>query len=230
MDWTKYTTDPCNADIRIRIKKHLRQIRRIETMKYLDWLLAKVENKTCLDIGAIEHDLSYTERSTWKHKLLVERAKKVVGVDILEDFARKLNERGYDIRTCDATSDEYLGEVFDVVVLGDILEHVANPIDLIRFAIRHLHPDGETIVTTPNPYYIDNIKTFIKNNAITNFEHIAWFTPSMALEIARRAGCELMSYVVFPRKRPWPKIFPQSDLFTRDYVFIFKSKTHTGKQ
>lgn len=132
-----------------------------------------------------------------------------------------MNERGYDIRVCDATSETDPGKTFDVVVLGDVIEHVSNPVKLIEFAIRHLEPGGEAIVKTPDACYIDNIMSFIKNRVCVNFEHMAWFTPPMALEIARRANCVLKAYVVFPRKRPWPSIFPRSDLFTRDYMFVF---------
>jgi 2-polyprenyl-3-methyl-5-hydroxy-6-metoxy-1,4-benzoquinol methylase len=184
-------------------------------------LLSRVCNKSCLDIGAIEHDLSHTEKPSWKHKQISEVASRVVGVDILEEFAQVLNQRGYDIRVCDATSDTYLGEKFDTVILGDVIEHVENPVNLIRFAIRHLNGGGEVIVKTPNPFYIDNFVKFARNRDPVNFEHIAWYTPTMALEIARRAQCKLSAYVVFSRKRPWKNMFPESDIFTRDFVYVY---------
>ena len=220
-DWTKFTTDHCDHVVEKEMMKYLKGIRHIERKEYIDWLLKMVHGKSWLDIGAVEHDLSYVEKPSWKHKLLVEQASKVVGVDILEEYANILNERGYDIRICDATSEHNLGEKFDTVVIGDVIEHVNNPVDLIRFSMRHLKAEGVVIVKTPNVYYIDNIRRFISNKFYTNFEHTAWFTPTMALEIARRAGCNLQSYIVFPKKRPWPYIFPKSDLFTRDYVYMF---------
>ena len=221
MDWTKHTTDPCDANTQIKIHAHLDDIREIASKDDVSWLLKQVTGKSCLDIGCIEHDLSYTNHPSWKHKKLVEVASHVVGVDILEEYAKVLNQRGYDIRVCDATSDEYLGEKFDTVVMGDVIEHVENPVNLVRFAIRHLNDDGKVIVKTPNPYYIDNFIKFAKSKDFVNFEHIAWFTPTMALELARRAECKLSAYVVFPRKRPWSKIFSKTDIFTRDFVYIF---------
>jgi 2-polyprenyl-3-methyl-5-hydroxy-6-metoxy-1,4-benzoquinol methylase len=221
MDWTKYTTDPCDTNTQKKVHDYLDNIRVIAKNDDLSWVLSRIEGKNCLDIGCIEHDLSYTEKPSWKHKQFVDVASRVVGVDILEDYAEVLNQRGYDIRVCDATSDEYLGEKFDAVVLGDVIEHVENPVNLIRFALRHLNDNGEIIVKTPNPYYIDNITKFAKNRHFVNFEHIAWYTPTMALEIARRSGCKLAAYVVFPRKRPWPAIFPKTDILTRDFVYIY---------
>ena len=221
MDWTEYTTDPCDAQTQELIRSHLRNIRLIAQTDYESWLLSRVKDKSCLDIGAIEHDLSHTEKPSWKHKQIAEVASRLVGVDILEEYAQILNERGYDIRVCDATSDTYLGEKFDKVVLGDVIEHVDNPVKLLKFSLRHLNEDGEIIVKTPNPYYIDNIIKFARNRDPVNFEHIAWHTPTMALEIARRADCRLAAYIVFPRKRPWKTIFPGTDILTRDFVYLY---------
>ena len=221
IDWTELSTDPNDTKAKQSVHIYLQKIRRIKNLSYVDWLLEKVHGRTCLDVGAVEHDLSYTERPTWKHKKLVEQASKVVGVDVLEESVNILNQRGYDIRLCDATSEEYLEEQFDIVVMGDVIEHVANPIDLIRFGIRHLKPGGEVIVKTPNVFYKDHIKKFIKNRAFVNLEHMAWFTPTMMLEIARRAGCSLEYYIVDGREHPWWLRFLNPDLFSRDYVYIF---------
>ncbi|VAW97660.1 hypothetical protein MNBD_GAMMA21-2170 [hydrothermal vent metagenome] len=221
MDWTKLSIDPCDPDIQKRMQVFLQSIRSIEKIDYMEWLLGKVKGTTCLDIGAVEHDLSYTEKPSWKHKRLKDVCSNLTGVDILEEPAVELNKRGYDIRICDATSEEYLGSKYDFVVLGDVLEHVENPVNLLRFSIRHLKENGQVIAKTPNPYYVDNIRNFARSKSFVNFEHIAWYTPTMALEIARRAECRLSAYVVFPRKRPWPSIFPKSDIFTRDFVYIF---------
>ena len=221
MDWTNYTTDPCDAETQLKIHDYLSGIRQTAGKDDVSWLLQQVAGKRCLDIGCVEHDLSYTDRPSWKHKKIVDAASYVVGVDILEEYAKILTERGYDIRACDATSDEYLGEKFDIVVMGDVIEHVENPVNLLRFAVRHLEDGGKIVAKTPNPYYIDNIIKFAKGKDFVNFEHIAWYTPTMALELARRAGCRLTSYVVFQRKRPWSKIFSRTDIFTRDFMYVF---------
>ena len=107
----------------------LQHIRRIAKTDYMSWLIPQVKGKSCLDIGAVEHDLSYTERPSWKHKILKEVCSELTGVDILAEPVKLLNERGYDIRLCDATSEEYLGKTYDVVVLGDVIEHVSNPVN-----------------------------------------------------------------------------------------------------
>ena len=127
---------------------------------------------------------------------------KRAGLDY-QEYAEVLQQRGFDIRYCDATSEEYLGEKFDTVVLGDVIEHVNNPVDLIRFAKRHLNPGGEIIAKTPNPYYIDHVKKCAKNRDFVSLDHLAWYTPTMALEIAERAGCGLKTFLLENSEQPW---------------------------
>ncbi len=223
MDWTKLTHDPCDPDVQQKMQVHLRGLRRIVKDDYMSWLLRQVEGRSCLDIGAVEHDIKFIDMPSWKHAQLAKVANRLVGVDILDEYQELLAERGYDIRFVDATSDVDLGEKFETVVLGDVVEHVENPVALLRFATRHLAFGGQIIVKTPNPYYIDNIIKFARSLPFVNFEHIAWYTPTMALEIGRRAGCPLVGYLVFPRKRPWCNIFSNSDIFTRDFVYVYEN-------
>ncbi len=221
MDWTKLTADPCNPDVQEKMKSHLMHRRKIMRGDYMSWLLQQVQGKSCLDIGAVEHDIKFIDMPSWKHGQLAKVARYLVGVDILDEYHELLSERGYDIRFVDATSDADLGDQFETVVLGDVIEHVDNPVALLRFAKRHLAKNGRIIVKTPNPFYIDNVIKFAKGRPFVNFEHVAWYTPTMALEIGRRSGCELSEYLVFPRKRPWCQIFPGSDIFTRDFVYVY---------
>ena len=222
IDWTKLSTDPNDAKTVNKIHEFLNNIRIIRRKEYSDWLLEKVKDRTVLDIGAIEHNLEYARLPHWKHRKLTEHANKVVGVDILEEYAEILNEEGFDIRVCDATSDKFLGEKFDVVILGDVIEHVENPVKLVEFAIRHVENDGEVIIKTPNPYYTGSIKKNLKGKPFVNLEHMSWITPTMMMEIARRSNCKLKNYIVDPKKLPWLSKIINPDMLSRDYIYILE--------
>ena len=95
----------------------------------------------------------------------------------------------------DATSDADLGERFDIVFLGDVIEHVDNPVALLRFGGRHLAPNGRILVSTPNPFSRKFYRRFRRHGTpIVNLDHCAWFTPTTALELARRAELALIAY------------------------------------
>lgn len=222
IDWTKLSTDPNDAETVKKVHDFLNKIRIIRRKEYSDWLLENVKDRTVLDIGAIEHNLEYARLPHWKHRKLIEHARKVVGVDILEEYAEVLNKEGFDIRVCDATSDKFLGEKFDVVILGDVIEHVANPVKLVEFAIRHVNDNGEVIIKTPNPYYTGSIKKNLKGKPFVNLEHMSWITPTMMMEIARRANCNLKNYIVDPKKLPWLAKVINPDMLSRDFIYILE--------
>jgi 2-polyprenyl-3-methyl-5-hydroxy-6-metoxy-1,4-benzoquinol methylase len=43
-----------------------------------------------------------------------------------------------------------LGETFEVIVAGDVIEHMSNPGLFLDNCRRHLEPGGQLILTTPN--------------------------------------------------------------------------------
>lgn len=50
----------------------------------------------------------------------------------------------------DAQAFSTTGEVFDVVVLSDVLEHLENPASILKIAVELLAPDSRLLVTVPN--------------------------------------------------------------------------------
>jgi hypothetical protein len=62
----------------------------------------------------------------------------------------------------------------------------------MRFSARHLLPGGRILVSTPNPFSRKFFRRFRRDKAmIVNLDYVAWFTPTMAMEIARRSGLQL---------------------------------------
>lgn len=112
-------------------------------------IAALVSGKTVLDIGCVDHDLMNRDRSHWLHDHLCAHAGEVVGVDICREEVEKLAKEGYQVVCADATQFD-LKRTFDVVVAGEILEHVVNAGAFLECACRHMSPDGILIATTPN--------------------------------------------------------------------------------
>ncbi len=154
--------------------------------------LDEISGKKVLDIGCIEHTYENTKKPTWRHKLIKDNCSSVVGIDIEEAIALKLNADGYDIRVIDATSDSNLGELFDYCYLGDIIEHVSDPVKLLNFAARHLTSEGKIFVATPNPYFFTYVfRNLSKGYTMANLQHVSWVTESCAIELAHRSGLRL---------------------------------------
>jgi len=195
MSWRTISDDPNAPPVREWARAELKRAYAGRIADRSAFLRAFVSGQSVLDIGVVEHSLDYVERPEWRHRQIKAHAERVVGVDILERAVADLCARGFDVRCVDATSDHDLGERFDRVVLGEVIEHVAAPVALLKFASRHLRPGGRILVTTPNPYFITYAAAaFIPGGYLPNAEHVAWFSTPMALELAERAGLRLVRY------------------------------------
>ena len=196
LDWTRVSDDPNNAAAKAAVRAWLAQARRLHLdCDVLGFAEMRVRGKRVLDIGVAAHATRYIEQSGWRHGRISAAASYCLGVDILGSLVADLAQRGFNVRCVDATSGEDLGERFDVVFAGDVIEHVDNAVALLRFAGRHLSAGGRAYVTTPNPFSRKFYRQFRREGVmVTNLDHVAWISPTMALELGRRAGMPLEAY------------------------------------
>jgi 2-polyprenyl-3-methyl-5-hydroxy-6-metoxy-1,4-benzoquinol methylase len=176
LDWTTVSDDPNNREAKAAVRAWLKTAQRVHT------------DSDLLD---------------WRHGRIHKAASYCVGIDILEPLVAELNGRGFNVRCVDATSDADMGERFDVIFIGDVVEHVDNAVLLLKFAARHLAPGGRLYVTTPNPFSRKFFRQFKREGVmVVNLDHIAWITPTLAMELARRAGIALAAYHLVKRFSP----------------------------
>jgi len=231
MHWKKISKNPVSLEVHKFLLEELSQKKVITDTNHEDLLQKFVEGHSVLDIGVVDHDISHIQSSGWKHRKLKKFAKKIVGVDILEEEVSMLNKMGFDVRLVDATSKVDLGEKFERVVIGDVIEHVSNPVALLEFASRHLSDDGQIMVSTPNPFSIHFILRVIREGTlIANAEHISWITPTNALEIANRAGIYLKNYYISQPKSLAKRLIKKilkivlredNEIYVDTYIYIF---------
>jgi len=182
-----------------------------------------------LDVGCLDwrsKSDSMSRRLQRKADLLYRRICRVnpdaVGVDLLEEGIDILRREGLDARCADAVTMD-LGEQFDCIVAGDIIEHVDNVGLCLGNLARHLKPDGVLILTTPNPYWSAQIgRIWSEGSPRVNEDHTAWFDPITLRTALRRARLEpFAAYWVLPagglRKR-WRALF--REYFSRSFVML----------
>lgn len=90
-----------------------------------------------LDIGCVDHDERLVDTPGWLHGQLHEVAESVVGLDIHAAGVERMQELGYEAYVADITvpAPEHLRDRHvDVVVAGELIEHLESPMSLLRFA------------------------------------------------------------------------------------------------
>jgi 2-polyprenyl-3-methyl-5-hydroxy-6-metoxy-1,4-benzoquinol methylase len=111
-----------------------------------------VEYKNVLDIGSIGQTDSYSLWNLYPQF----NVKSITGIDI-EEITNE-NKKLFNIFLPDFSSEIVTGDMetysfnkeFDVIVAGDVIEHVSNQGLFLNNIKKHLQSNGKLIITTPN--------------------------------------------------------------------------------
>lgn len=77
---------------------------------------------------------------------------------------------------------------FDIITAFEVLEHVRNPLELMRNVARLLRPNGMFYLTTPNFNSVSRHILGVQWHVIEYPEHLFYFTPATLRNMAKRAG------------------------------------------
>lgn len=130
-----------------RGEKHKRDIQ-----KRFDWLISRIDGRKILDVGC--------SQGIFDIRLLEARddIESIFAIDVAEesiayanDFLSRQPREVQDAITYIA--DDFLkmdeGEIFDSIVMGEVLEHLHDPKAFIAKAYKLLPPQGKLIITVP---------------------------------------------------------------------------------
>lgn len=169
------------------------RIKEAEPVMKETYIVNKCRNKMVLDLGCIRHNAEYALKDpAWLHAKIKEVAAKVTGVDYLLEEIEKLKKHGYDIIFADVTQPMEIKEKYDVIVAGDLIEHLLNVEGFFVNCRNLLKSNGMLIITTPNPFYSDEFHyVSFKNNYLVNPEHTCWIDPQCLSQLSKRMGFDI---------------------------------------
>jgi 2-polyprenyl-3-methyl-5-hydroxy-6-metoxy-1,4-benzoquinol methylase len=153
---------------------------------------AITKGKSVLDLGCVDHSLMSRDRSVWLHDVLRSSASLCVGVDYEKKAVETLQKEGYEVYWGDVEAIN-LGRRFDVVVAGELIEHLPNPGRLLATVFRHLNENGVLILTTPNAsglfYFLGNLCFGSERD---NEDHCLMFTQCTLAKLLDKCGFEIL--------------------------------------
>ena len=164
----------------------------------MDILLDYVTNKDVLDLGCVEHEAAIEEKKGWwLHSLIKSRARSVKGVDYDSSAVATLSEKGYNV--CVANVEKMdLGETFDVVIAGELVEHLTNHRSFFDSVKKHLKPDGIFVASVPNAnslnYFMQNL---VFGHEVDAWDHAVFFTPVTVSVMLKKCGMVPVDIVVY---------------------------------
>lgn len=153
--------------------------------------------KTVLHVGFADHlDLIDRKRArgVWLHDRLRRVAKRCVGVDTNAAAVGHLIASGLDDVYChdiveDAVPQQLMLVDWDLVVLGEMLEHTDNPVTFLKNVREKFGARTKAIaLTVPNAFAYDNLRAAMRHQEVINTDHRYWFTPYTLGKVCVRAG------------------------------------------
>jgi 2-polyprenyl-3-methyl-5-hydroxy-6-metoxy-1,4-benzoquinol methylase len=144
------------------------------------------QDKDVLDIGCVQHDPQAYKGRFWVHKAVKSVARSILGLDLHEEGVKVLQAQGFNVIAADAENFA-LDRQFDVILAGDIIEHLGDLNGFLRSCKTHLKPNGRLLVSTPNPWYWRNVlKAALHTEVLNNPEHVVWICPRLLRQLVRR--------------------------------------------
>jgi 2-polyprenyl-3-methyl-5-hydroxy-6-metoxy-1,4-benzoquinol methylase len=142
---------------------------------------------------------------------LVKRGVKVVGIEMNPDAAKMARGRGVTILEGDATRiDVNIGyEPYDCIIYADILEHLLDPVSVLKRHVQSLKVSGIVYITIPNfRHYSIFWELFVrghiiyKDAGILDRTHLRITTRRTVLDWFDKAGLTLVrcDYIFWGRK------------------------------
>lgn len=161
-----------------------------------DWVKTMPPDAQILDVGTASGTLARMCASTGQHWHGLEP------VAAWGEIARPFYERFF-IGGIEIAPDEFLSGA-DFVILGDILEHLANPTDVLNRLVELQEPGTQFAISVPN---IANLYVRIKllfgsfdyvDRGILDRTHLRFFTRKSFIEMLTSCGLEIIKMRVTP--------------------------------
>ncbi len=139
----------------------------------------------------------------------------VVGVDVDREALEHAAKLGIETHWADVDEPLPFDDAsFDVVVAGELLEHVRDPAALVAEARRALRPEGTFVGSVPNAFRLKNRLRFLVGLQPDNDPtHLHLFSPRDLRELLQDFGDVHMQFAASRFLRLHPRLFANEILF-----------------
>ena len=163
--------------------------------------------------GSLEKKLEAFAAGQILHTHLAHAASEVVGLDrderAVQTIQSKFGERGLMVGDVEYLDQLPLHGTFDVIVFGDLIEHLSSPGRALEGIRRFMAPHSELIISTPNAFsLLANIRFTVGRFREGN-EHVAAYSQITLPALLERHQIKMTElYTCFNRPpRSWNKRF-----------------------
>jgi len=191
--------------------RHFRLPRKLVNRE--EYIVAACRGRRVLHVGRVDYVRSGTwqamvEDERWLHRRIRDVATETIGIDVqraaVEEIRDKLGMT--DIHWGDAERLEQLDlGTFDVIIAGEVIEHLPNPGAMFASAHAVLREGGELIVTAPNAFCARKSLGVLLGRESVHEDHVAYYSHRTLARVAEVHGYQVVEQCSYrlPNRRPW---------------------------
>ena len=165
--------------------KHVRHFRL--PRKLVDrhaYLVEQCCDKRVLHVGCVDYVRTgdwrrVLDSDSWLHGKIRRVAAEAVGIDIAKDAVAELRDH-FGMRDIHYGDAEDLGALhvgtFDVIVAGEVIEHLRSPGRFLESAFPLLRPHGSLLVTTTNAFCARKFIQVLCGRESIHEDHVAYYS------------------------------------------------------
>ncbi|MBS1487589.1 MAG: methyltransferase domain-containing protein [Bacteroidetes bacterium] len=192
------------------------------------------KDKKVIHLGCLDH-LPLIEQKVkagkWLHQEITKHSKKCLGIDIERETLAYVQEK-YGVTNVilrDMTGEpipEITAESWDYAVLGELLEHINNPVHyLSEIKKKYSSSIHKIVITVPNVMSLRIMGFAANSTEVINTDHRYWFTPYTIAKVMHHAGIELDELLFANRIK-----LPIHSLIKQKIIKIFGGQPKYGFQ
>ena len=151
-----------------------------------------------VDLGC---EMLNEQSGAWLHEHLAGAAAELIGIDLDEVGVERARARGYEAYAVDCRDVEAVRaldiEPADVVVAGEVIEHLDDPGGFLDGVHALVRPGGIFVVTTPNAAGLVNAAALLGNYEVNHPDHVALYTCTTLDTMLRRHRWSPFEHAVY---------------------------------
>ena len=157
------------------------KIPKTQLVNRVNYILNRCEGKRVLHLGCTSSPSTRRriQEKTHLHMHITSYAQEVYGVDIDTDGLNVMREHGfenlhegsvYELHTLGLPTN------FDIVLAGELIEHLANPGLFLDSVRQCCSPDTVFVLTTPNSFSVKHWIHYLLGKEESHPEHVAFYS------------------------------------------------------
>lgn len=177
-------------------------------------LAGSIQSKKILDVGCARGYVGQRlrEKGNWVSGIEMSEPAASVAVNVLDKVYI------FDVEY--RWPEEIKSERFNLAVVAEVLEHVFDPVEVLKAVSRVLESDGQVIITTPNFLtWTNRLKILFglfryTEQGLLDFGHIRFFTYGYLKQVLAESDFKIITerHIIFPGKltrilKFWPSLF-----------------------